>query len=196
MSPHTLPARLRCSCGRARWTFRTLPWRSVPSSATMAFSALASVFISMNPNPLDRPVHRSVIILNRRTMPCFSKSGRISCSVTFGWRFPTRMLFTMGPFIYVEVQSRGSKLFSSAQTHSCCRRRRDMRTCTLRTGAVRSRHSQIRSFLRFVRSYRLPRLRGAQFTFGLREDVRAILPGVSESLSSAQKHPPISGHRL
>jgi hypothetical protein len=39
-------------------------------------------------------------------------------------------------------------------------------------------------------------LRGAQFTFGLREDVRAILPGVSESLSSAQKHPPISGHRL
>jgi hypothetical protein len=71
-----------------------------------------------------------------------------------------------------------------------------MRTCALRTGAVRSQHSQIRSFLRFVRSYRLPRLRGAQFTLSLRGDVRAILPGVSERLSSAQKHPPTSGHRL
>ena len=77
---------LRCSCGRAWFTFNVLPLRSVPLRATIASAASASVFISMKPNPLDRPVQRSVIILHRRTTPCLSKRERMSCSVTLRLR--------------------------------------------------------------------------------------------------------------
>jgi hypothetical protein len=39
------PRTVRCSCGRAWFTFRSLPLRSVPLRATTASSAWASVFI-------------------------------------------------------------------------------------------------------------------------------------------------------
>src|SRR5215471_5632517 len=67
----------RSSLGRASFTVSALPSISFPFNALIARCASASLVISTKPNPLDRPVSRSVIRLTVSTAPWLSKRERI-----------------------------------------------------------------------------------------------------------------------
>src|SRR5260370_24806868 len=124
----------------------------------------------MKPNPIDGTVQRSIIILHRRTAPCLSNRERMSCSVTFGLRFPTRMLFTMAPFSGPKrsvVAVAPDRPFSSARILVHFWRRRGIQKRALLLAASPQRRPQAGACLRFFRSYRLLRLRGAQGTLNL-----------------------------
>jgi len=61
--------------------------------AEMADSASLSSFISTKPNPRERPVSRSVMMLTRPTLPYGSNNVRSSSSVVLKDRLPTKILF-------------------------------------------------------------------------------------------------------
>src|SRR5215475_14010404 len=74
--------------GRASLTVSGRPPKSLPLNAAIAFSASSS-FIETKPNPLERPVSRSVIMLTDSTEPICSKRPASSSSVVLNDRFPT-----------------------------------------------------------------------------------------------------------
>src|SRR5262245_59724022 len=79
---------------RKRFVHERRPLSSVPFSCAIAFSALSS-FIATKPNPLERPVSRSVMIVADSTSPnCANRSLR-SLSVVWKDRFPTKIFFTI-----------------------------------------------------------------------------------------------------
>ena len=152
----------------------------------------------MNPNPLDRPVHRSVIILDRRTAPCLSNRDRMSCSLTFGLRFPTKMLFTIESFHSAEVLSRGSNgltflLRSNSLSLYAAKRYAELCPASRRCWISESAKSRLPSILSIIPSTKIA---WSTMSFNLRLNVEAILQGVSEPVNSAQEYPPTSGHCL
>src|SRR5262245_57439596 len=85
------PARLVNSfftIGRASLTVNARPPNSLPLNAAMAFSASSS-FMETKPNPFERPVSRSVIMLTDSTAPICSNRLVSSSSVVLNDKFPT-----------------------------------------------------------------------------------------------------------
>src|SRR3972149_2828349 len=75
--------------GRASFTLRVFPLRSLPLSALIAACASASEDISTNPKPFDLPLCLSFITVAVSTFPNGSKASRKSSSVTSYERVPT-----------------------------------------------------------------------------------------------------------
>src|ERR1700758_149078 len=59
----------RSGLGRASFTFSVRPPTCVPLSAAIALSPSSAFAISTKPNPRERPVSRSVMMLTRSTWP-------------------------------------------------------------------------------------------------------------------------------
>src|SRR5580704_7466086 len=92
--PPPPPPPLRSVLGRASFTLMVRPPTDDPFNAVMAFSPSSLLAISTKPNPRDRPVSRSVMMLTRSTCPNGSNSWRSSSSAVLKLRFPTKIFFT------------------------------------------------------------------------------------------------------
>src|SRR4030095_3611368 len=79
----------RLSCGRASFTVRFRPSRSVPLRAWMAFWASSEEAISTKPKPRERPVNLSVITRADSTAPWAEKISWSCASVVAYGKPPT-----------------------------------------------------------------------------------------------------------
>src|SRR5580693_10039414 len=83
--------------GRASLTLMVRPPTCEPFRAVMALSPSSLLAISTKPNPRERPVSRSVMMLTRSTCPNGSNIWRSSSSDVLKLRFPTKIFFTHRP---------------------------------------------------------------------------------------------------
>lgn len=79
----------RSSRGRASFTLRARPPKSVPFKASMALLASSLSFIVTKPKPLERPDSRSTMMVAFSTVPNSPKESDSSCSEADHGRFPT-----------------------------------------------------------------------------------------------------------